>query len=93
MWNKFLGESDKDINDSLDTLEVDLNNMVDELFPQILGFSECDREDSRVWFENDDSGFQILNDNEIVSIVQEENGPSHGEAFTALKTALSWFEK
>jgi len=108
-WNKLLGESYEGTSDSLDTLEADLNEMVDELFPEIPGFSECDIEDARSWFENDDPGFQILNDDEIVSTIQEESedaenenldgddeeesGPSHGEAFTALETALSWFEK
>lgn len=60
-------------------------------------------------FENVDPSFQILDDGDFVSTMQEENedaenenlhgdheeesGSSHGEAFTALETALSWFEK
>lgn len=48
--NKLLGESNNDTSDSFNTLEVDLvdlNKMVDELFPQSLGFYECDEEDAR----------------------------------------------
>lgn len=66
-----------------------------------------------MWLEsNNDPGFQILNNDEILSFVQdkqqtviddedgedeqsEENrkrGPSHEEIFTALETAMSWYE-
>ncbi|PRD35854.1 UNVERIFIED_CONTAM: hypothetical protein NCL1_10306 [Trichonephila clavipes] len=62
----------------------------------------------------EDSGFQMLNDDEIVTSVQEESdpvddeadedednnnnnerskGPSNADAFSALETAMEWYEQ
>ncbi|GFT26739.1 hypothetical protein TNCV_3709361 [Trichonephila clavipes] len=49
------------------------------LFP--VGFQECDEEDVETWMEWDaeDCGFQTLNDDEIVTSVQEESDPDDDE--------------
>ncbi|GFT08708.1 uncharacterized protein TNCV_662631 [Trichonephila clavipes] len=60
----------------------------------------------------EDCGFQMLNDDEIVTSVQEESdpvddetdedndnnnesskGPSNADAFSALQTAIEWYEQ
>ncbi|PRD19052.1 UNVERIFIED_CONTAM: hypothetical protein NCL1_58583 [Trichonephila clavipes] len=60
----------------------------------------------------EDCGFQILNDDEIMTSVQEESnpvddeteedednnnesskGPSNADAFSALETAMEWYEQ
>ncbi|GFX16159.1 uncharacterized protein TNCV_4704151 [Trichonephila clavipes] len=58
----------------------------------------------------EDCGYQMLNDNEIVTYVQEESdpvnnededknnnesskGPLNADAFSALKTAMEWYEQ
>ncbi|GFW19954.1 uncharacterized protein TNCV_866601 [Trichonephila clavipes] len=63
--------------------------------------------------EAEDCGFQMLNDDEIVTSVQEESdpvddeteedtdnnnnesskGPSNADAFSALETAMEWYEQ
>lgn len=110
-WNKLVGKNEKNAENDVNTTETDLNEMTNILFPQIAGFSDCNRDDAQTWLECDnDPGFQILDDDEIVDMVQEEeedsereehdfsdneeeSGPSHAEAFTALETVLSWYEK
>ncbi|GFU54476.1 uncharacterized protein TNCV_3024531 [Trichonephila clavipes] len=76
---------------------------------------ECNEEDVETWraFDAENSGFQMLNDDEIVTSVQEEsdpvddetdedednnnnkssNGPSNADAFSALETAMEWYEQ
>ncbi|GFT19510.1 hypothetical protein TNCV_2534041 [Trichonephila clavipes] len=64
-------------------------------------------------YNAEDCGFQTLNDDEIVSSVQEESdpvddetdededynnnesskGPSNANAFSALETAMEWYEQ
>ncbi|XP_043914003.1 jerky protein homolog-like [Protopterus annectens] len=111
-WNRLLGERGETETTDVDASE-DLNEIVD-MFQAIPGFSSYDKDDAQMWLENDnDPGFQILNDDEIVSFMQEEekavtddeeaecedgeesrkSGPSHEEAFTALKTAMSRYEQ
>ncbi|GFV59164.1 uncharacterized protein TNCV_2339051 [Trichonephila clavipes] len=43
--------------------------------PAVKGFQECDEEDVETWMACDaeDCGFQVLNDDEIVTFVQEES--------------------
>ncbi|GFX29559.1 hypothetical protein TNCV_4776311 [Trichonephila clavipes] len=80
--------------------------------PSIPGFQECD-EDVETWMACDaeDCGFQMLNDDEIVTSVQEESDPvdvetdedednnesskgsSNADVFSALETAMEWYEK
>ncbi|GFU42804.1 uncharacterized protein TNCV_3139891 [Trichonephila clavipes] len=47
----------------------------------IVGFQECDKEDVETWMACDaeDCGFQILNDGEIVTSVQELSDPVDDE--------------
>lgn len=46
-WNKLVGrEEDTERDLQVDTIVEDLNEIVNELFPQIPGFSDCDREDA-----------------------------------------------
>ncbi|GFV24731.1 uncharacterized protein TNCV_881991 [Trichonephila clavipes] len=78
-------------------------------------FQECDKEDVETWMACDaeDCGFQMLNDDEIVTSMQEESnpvddetdedednnndesskGPSNADAFSALDTAMKWYEQ
>ncbi|PRD23332.1 UNVERIFIED_CONTAM: hypothetical protein NCL1_46627 [Trichonephila clavipes] len=62
-------------------------------------------------FDAEDCGFQMLNDDEIGTSVQEESdpvddeteeknnnnesskGPSNADAFSALETAMEWYEQ
>ncbi|PRD21444.1 UNVERIFIED_CONTAM: hypothetical protein NCL1_51698 [Trichonephila clavipes] len=51
-------------------------------FVQLIpGFQECDEEDVETWVASDaeDCGFQMLNDDEIVTSVQEEFDPVYDE--------------
>ncbi|GFV41625.1 uncharacterized protein TNCV_3627761 [Trichonephila clavipes] len=72
----------------------------------IPGFQECDEEVAETWMACDaeDCGFQMLNDDEIGTSVQEESdpvgnetdvdnnesskGPSNADAFSALETLI-----
>ncbi|GFV99355.1 uncharacterized protein TNCV_1513271 [Trichonephila clavipes] len=47
----------------------------------IPGFQECDEEDVETWMacDADDCGFQMVNDDEIVTSVQEESDPVDDE--------------
>ncbi|GFW18724.1 uncharacterized protein TNCV_1369781 [Trichonephila clavipes] len=73
-WNKLWPdlEGEKDFND-------DHREMID-FVQSILGFQECD-EDVETWIACDaeDCGFQTLNDDEIVTSVQEESDPADDE--------------
>ncbi|GFT03235.1 uncharacterized protein TNCV_3610901 [Trichonephila clavipes] len=108
--NRFLG--------LLLTLEVKCNDdhreEITDSLQSILGFQECDEKDIETWMSCDaeDCGFQMLNDDEIVTSVQEESdpvddetdkdednnnesikGPSNAVAFSALETAMEWYEQ
>ncbi|PRD29529.1 UNVERIFIED_CONTAM: hypothetical protein NCL1_29125 [Trichonephila clavipes] len=51
-------------------------------FVQLIpGFQECDEEDVETWMEcnAEDCGFQMLNEDEIVTSVQEESDPVDDE--------------
>ncbi|PRD30889.1 UNVERIFIED_CONTAM: hypothetical protein NCL1_25049 [Trichonephila clavipes] len=54
---------------------------ITDFVQSIPGFQECD-EDVETWMACDaeDSGFQMLNDDEIVTSVQEESDPVDDEA-------------
>ena len=75
---------------------------------KIPGRSDCSAEDIGEWLacDSSDPGFQILSDDEIIQSVREETdgqeddivtepdaGPSAGEAFACLDTALTWMER
>ncbi|KAJ8878917.1 hypothetical protein PR048_019520 [Dryococelus australis] len=72
------------------------------------GCSECSAEDVGEWLacDSSDPGFQIFCDNELIQSMREETddqeddiatesnaGPSAGEAFACLDTALTWMER
>ncbi|GFW61848.1 uncharacterized protein TNCV_4668731 [Trichonephila clavipes] len=78
------------------------------------GFLECDEEDVETWMACDaeNCGFPMLNDDEIVTTVQEESdhvddemdenednnnesskGISNADAFSALDTAIEWYDQ
>lgn len=40
---KLIGKRDENTENDLNTNEEDINEIVDQLFPEILGSSECDR--------------------------------------------------
>ncbi|CAG4996900.1 unnamed protein product [Parnassius apollo] len=77
---------------------------------KILNIDEgCDEENIMEWLncDSEDSGFQILTDEEIIENLnsnerEDEEGtetgdvcqvPSHAEAFEALDVAFKWFER
>lgn len=80
-----------------------------DLCQAIPGFEECDVTDATEWINSDknDPGYQIYNEDEILSIVTEENeseessedeetsdlGPSHADAFSSLEMAMNWYER
>ncbi|GFS95185.1 uncharacterized protein TNCV_2705281 [Trichonephila clavipes] len=74
-WNKPWPdlEGEKDFND-------DHREAITDLVQSIPGFQECD-EDVETWMACDaeDCGFQMLNDDEIVTSVQEESDPVDDE--------------
>ncbi|GFX22309.1 uncharacterized protein TNCV_1815111 [Trichonephila clavipes] len=95
----------KDFNDD----HVEENT---DFIQSIPGFQECDEEDVENWMACDakDCGFQMKNDDEIVTYVQEESDPvddedegnnknessqgsSNAGAFSALETAMEWYEQ
>uniref|UniRef100_A0A1B6J5S2 DDE-1 domain-containing protein n=1 Tax=Homalodisca liturata TaxID=320908 RepID=A0A1B6J5S2_9HEMI len=89
-------------------LEVTVAEFV-KLANNIAGCSEVDVEDMEEWLQSDnaDPGFQIMTDNEIAESVmdeqqsdiidsdetEEENVPTHGEAFICFENALKWMER
>lgn len=98
-WNKILGNQD--------TVDEDLTlQEIVRLFEELPGFDECDLEDATEWLSSDnDPGYQILTDNEILLAVQtideerEEEGepeevskPTHQQALSAAETLMQWFE-
>ncbi|GFV67887.1 uncharacterized protein TNCV_926531 [Trichonephila clavipes] len=99
-------EGEKDFNDDQKEKFIDFVQLIP-------GFQECD-EDVETWMACDaeDCGFQMLNDDEIVTSVQESDplddetdeyegnnnnesskGPSNVDTFSALETAMEWYEK
>ncbi|GFV22239.1 uncharacterized protein TNCV_4564421 [Trichonephila clavipes] len=68
-------EGEKDYND-------DHGEEIIDFVQSIPGFQECD-EDVRTWFASDaeDCGFQMLNDDEIVTSVQEESDHVDDETY------------
>ncbi|GFV91974.1 uncharacterized protein TNCV_1894101 [Trichonephila clavipes] len=83
LWPDLEGE--KDFND-------DQREEITDLVQSIPGFQECDEEDAETWMACDeedaetwmacdaeDCGFQILNDDEIVTSVQKEYDPVDDE--------------
>ncbi|PRD34090.1 UNVERIFIED_CONTAM: hypothetical protein NCL1_15661 [Trichonephila clavipes] len=107
-WNKLWLdlEGEKDFND-------DHREEITDFVKSILEFQECDEEDveTSIACDAEKYGFQMLNNDEIVTSVQEEsdpvddemdedkdnnkssNYPSNADAFTALKTAMEWYEQ
>ncbi|GFV91636.1 uncharacterized protein TNCV_4762011 [Trichonephila clavipes] len=103
--NKF--EREKDFND-------DHREQITNFVQSILRFQECD-EDVETWMACDaeNCGFQMINDDDIVTSVQEESdhvddetgedednnnnesskGPSNADAFSAVETAMEWYEQ
>ncbi|KAK0062605.1 jerky protein, partial [Biomphalaria pfeifferi] len=75
-WNKLWPdlEGEQDSND-------DHREEITDLVQSIPGFQECDEEDVETWLASDaeDCGFQMLNDDEIVTSVQEESDPVDDE--------------
>ncbi|GFW37366.1 uncharacterized protein TNCV_859731 [Trichonephila clavipes] len=57
------------------------DHRVTDFVQSIPGFQECDEEDAEAWMACDaeDCGFQMLNDDEIVTSVQEESDPVDDE--------------
>ncbi|PRD32075.1 UNVERIFIED_CONTAM: hypothetical protein NCL1_21576 [Trichonephila clavipes] len=80
-----------------------------QLIPQ--RFQECDEEDVETWMacDTEDCGFQMLNDDKIVTSVQEKSNHVDDETdedednttnvarvhemHSALETAMEWYEK
>lgn len=117
-WNKLLKQKDEktlecEDHETAENPDDDLEEIV-EMLPTIPGFSECDRQDAETWLQNydDDPGYQIMNDEEILQYVTEsediqnkdedddnegdnipDSGPSHEEAYSALNTAMTWYER
>ncbi|PRD33460.1 UNVERIFIED_CONTAM: hypothetical protein NCL1_17511 [Trichonephila clavipes] len=99
--------SEKDFNE-------DHREEITDFVISIPGFQECN-EDVETWMSCDaeDWGFQMLNDDEIMTSVQEEsdpvddethkdeennnnesnNCPSNANTFSALETAIEWYEQ
>ena len=75
-WNKLVGEIEDEENVDVNEAGIaeDLDEITNELFPRLPGFTDCDQEDARGWLTSDsDAGFHIFNDDEIVSTVLEES--------------------
>ncbi|GFW04441.1 uncharacterized protein TNCV_878101 [Trichonephila clavipes] len=74
-WNKLWPdlEGEKAFNDNH-------REEITDFAQPILGFQECD-EDVKTWMacNAEDCGFQMLNDDEIVTSVQEESDPVDDE--------------
>ncbi|GFV10419.1 uncharacterized protein TNCV_1950701 [Trichonephila clavipes] len=72
MWPDL--ESEKDFND-------DAREEITDFIQSISGFQECDEDNVETWMTCDaeDCGFQMLNDGEIVTSVQEEPSPVNDE--------------
>ncbi|GFU85380.1 hypothetical protein TNCV_2386841 [Trichonephila clavipes] len=102
-WNKLWPdlEGEEDLND-------DHRKEITDCIQSNIGFQEC--EDVETWMACDaeDCGFQMLNDGEIVTSVQEESYPVDDEtdedednnrdppnvdAFSALETAVECYEQ
>ena len=72
-WNKLLPLEEQQECEAHDALngDDDLQEIVD-LFPRIPEFSECDKKDAETLLTNaNDPGYQIMNEDEIISYVQE----------------------
>ncbi|GFT64025.1 hypothetical protein TNCV_2314671 [Trichonephila clavipes] len=105
---KIFIEGNKDFND-------DHREAITDFDQSIPGFRECDEEGVKTWMACDAEGcgFQVLNDDEIVTSLQEESDPiddetnededknntesskgsSKADAFSALETAMEWYEQ
>lgn len=65
-----MGKKEGNETTAVDTNEDYINQRVEQL--QVMPiFSDCDKDDARMWLEHNDSGFQFLDDVEILSFVQE----------------------
>ncbi|GFV57187.1 hypothetical protein TNCV_2557921 [Trichonephila clavipes] len=75
-WNKLC----PDLKGEKDFKGVHREKIAD-FVQSIPGFQECDEEDVEMWMACDAEycGFQTLNDDEIVTSVQEESDPVHDE--------------
>ncbi|GFW38401.1 hypothetical protein TNCV_1332541 [Trichonephila clavipes] len=75
-WNKLWPdlEGEKDLNN-------DYREKITDCVQSIPGFPECDEEDVETWmaWDAEDCGFQMLNEEEIVTFVQEESEPVDDE--------------
>lgn len=65
-WNKLLGTQDQEDESTLEDIVA--------LFKELPGFSDCDWEDAQDWMgcDENDPGYQVLTDREIVDAVQNE---------------------
>ncbi|GFU91214.1 hypothetical protein TNCV_4925441 [Trichonephila clavipes] len=103
LWPDLKGEKD---------LNADRREVITDFVQSIPGFQECDEQ---IWMACDaeNCGLQMLNEDEIVTSVQEEfnsvdnetdedkdnnnnessKGPSNSGAFSALETAMEWYEQ
>lgn len=70
-WHKIWNTEDEVIYEQDQSEDV---REIVNLFQEIPGFSECGQDDVEAWINNsaDDPGYQVLNDEEIVAIVQNE---------------------
>lgn len=108
-WNKLWPKTENieiSIEDHVENVNIE---QIVELCHAIPGFEQCDITDATEWINSDenDPGYQIYNEDEILSVITEENGPeddsdeeqdldsgpSHADALTALELAMKWYEK
>ncbi|GFS47422.1 hypothetical protein TNCV_4863391 [Trichonephila clavipes] len=64
-------EGEEDFND-------EHRKKITDFFQSIPGFQECDEEDVETWMACD-CGFQMLNDDEVATSVQEDSDPVDSE--------------
>ncbi|GFV03716.1 uncharacterized protein TNCV_1876641 [Trichonephila clavipes] len=109
-WPYWTSDTQK-LLESEDTIRMDCQEGDTNFFQSIPGFQECDEEDVETWMacDTEDCGFQMLNDDKIVTSVQEESNHVDDETdedednttnvarvhemHSALETAMEWYEK
>ncbi|GFU43069.1 hypothetical protein TNCV_3141791 [Trichonephila clavipes] len=89
-WNKLW----PDLEGEKDLIDDYREEMID-FVQSILGFQECEEEDVETWMAGDaeDCGFQMLNDDEIVTSVQEESDPVDDETDEDEDSNINEFSK
>ncbi|GFU85869.1 transposable element Tcb1 transposase [Trichonephila clavipes] len=84
--------------------QADIQNLFDSMPRRIAALIAARFQEDVETCDSEDYGFQMLNDDEIVTSVQEESvsvddedinkesskGPSNADAFSALETAMEW---